>query len=441
MSEERKPESVPDGITSISVAGYKSIIQPQSIEIRPLTILAGANSSGKSSIIQPILLLKQTLDASFDPAGPLKLDGPNVTFTSADQFLSRTATPESRGDFEIGIVVAPSASLKLTFTRLPERGVQIREMSCSDGTGTATVRPDMTAAELQVALGSWPNYLEEFLESLGKAQYTIHRNRAFLDVRANFTDYDVTVNTGVPPENIARQVSRLIHLPGWRGSPLRTYPVTGVGVTFPGTFDNYVASIISKWEGESNSKLDLLNRALEGLGLTWKITAVSVAETQFELRVGRLAHGKRGLENDLVSIADVGFGVSQAVPVLVALLTAEPGQAVYLEEPEIHLHPRAQRQMARILADAAARGVRVIAETHSSLLLRSVQTLVAAGELAPELVRLHWFTRNEKDGATEIRSADLDENGAFGDWPTDFDEVELRSENDYLDAVELRSRA
>src|SRR5579864_7024428 len=75
------------GITSISVAGYKSLAREQTIEIRPLTILAGANSSGKSSIMQPLLLLKQTLEAPYDP-GPLLLDGPNVNFTSAEQLFS-----------------------------------------------------------------------------------------------------------------------------------------------------------------------------------------------------------------------------------------------------------------------------------------------------------------------------------------------------------------
>jgi predicted ATPase len=88
-----------------------------------------------------------------------------------------------------------------------------------------------------------------------------------------------------------------------------------------------------------------------------------------------------------------------------------------------------------VLADAAKRGVRVIAETHSSLLIRGAQTLVAKGELHPKLVKLHWFSRDEETGESKITSADLDENGAFGDWPSDFAEVELRSEGDYLDAV------
>ena len=88
----------------------------------------------------------------------------------------------------------------------------------------------------------------------------------------------------------------------------------------------------------------------------------------------------------MVSIADVGFGVSQVLPVLVALIVAQPGQLVYLDEPELHLHPRAQVALAQVLVDAAKRGVRVVAETHSSLLLLAVQTLVAEGSLPSELV-------------------------------------------------------
>lgn len=77
------------GITRITVKGYKSLYEECSVEIRPLTILSGANSSGKSSIMQPLLLMKQTLEARYDP-GYLLLDGANVKFTSVEQFLCRS---------------------------------------------------------------------------------------------------------------------------------------------------------------------------------------------------------------------------------------------------------------------------------------------------------------------------------------------------------------
>ena len=139
----------------------------------------------------------------------------------------------------------------------------------------------------------------------------------------------------------------------------------------------------------------------------------------------------------MVNITDVGLGVSQVLPVLVALIVAEPGQLVYLEQPELHLHPRAQVALARVLADAAKRGVRVVAETHSSLLLLGVQTLVAEGKLSPELVKLHWFTRRE-DGVTEVKSAEMDEVGAYGNWPEDFDDVDLKAQSRYIKAAQSR---
>ena len=75
-------------ITGLTVEGYKSFGKKQHLQIRPLTLLAGANSSGKSSVIQPLLLLKQTLDAPFDP-GPLKIDGPNVAFSWNKEMFTR----------------------------------------------------------------------------------------------------------------------------------------------------------------------------------------------------------------------------------------------------------------------------------------------------------------------------------------------------------------
>src|SRR2546429_9662613 len=92
------PKSNTEGITRIDVRGFKSINQEQSIEIRPLTILAGANSSGKSSMMQPLLLLKQTLEASYDP-GALLLNGPNVKFTQVDQLLSRLSSRREKDTF------------------------------------------------------------------------------------------------------------------------------------------------------------------------------------------------------------------------------------------------------------------------------------------------------------------------------------------------------
>ena len=226
-----------------------------------------------------------------------------------------------------------------------------------------------------------------------------------------------------------------IHLPRLRGNPERTYKLTSTGPQYPGTFENYVASIIHEWQETRDERLEMLADALYALGLTGQIGTKKIDTPHRTSSQSSPSCGKG--KTDMVSIADVGFGVSQVLPVLVALIVAEPGQLVYLEQPELHLHPRAQVALAQVLADAAKRGVRVVAETHSSLLLLAVQTLVAEGSLSPELVKLHWFTRDE-NGATKIDTADLDEVGAYGDWPEDFDDVDLKAQSRYIKAAQSR---
>ena len=233
------------------------------------------------------------------------------------------------------------------------------------------------------------------------------------------------------------KIRKLIHVPAGRGKPERSYPMTAIGSAFPGTFENYVASIVKDWQDSDDYRLTELGKALEVLGLNWTVRANQLNDVQIELLVGRLPRNSKNETENLVSIADVGFGLSQVLPVVVALLVAEPGQLVYLEQPEIHLHPRAQAALAGVLADAANRGVRVVIETHSKLLLRRVQSLVAEGKLSPEKLRLHWFSLRD-DGVTEVNSAELDDSGAFGEWPEDFSDVALEEEGRYIDAAESR---
>jgi len=224
----------------------------------------------------------------------------------------------------------------------------------------------------------------------------------------------------------------MIHLPGLRGIPERTYPLVPTGKVFPGLFQNYAASVIHTWAKKKEAgKLSELNEALDLLELQSNISTMEINETQVGVWVSRTSEN---LETDRVSIADVGLAVSQVLPVLVALIVAEPGQLVYIEQPEIHLHPRAQWKLAQLLVKAANRGVQLVIETHSSLLLRGIQTCIAKSEILPERVALHWFERG-KDGVTTVATARLDDEGQFGEWPTDFDEVELNSSNDFLDAV------
>lgn len=419
MAQEPNPEA----ITAISVKGFKSFVDEQRIEIRPLTFLAGANSSGKSSALQPLLLLKQTLEAAYDP-GPLLLDGPHVKFTSATQILSNISGVPATEEFEIELLIGGNLRFREAFRQTADHGFELVRFS---GPRKLVLEPGLSSTEIEQRL--------PMLKSAARSPvpWKVSRYRCFLAVFAEGDDYPF-----VPFGSSYSQAFRsIIHVPRLRGNPERAYSTSAVGKLFPGTFENYVASIIASWQESSDDRLDLLGQALQSLGLTWRIEANPLDATRVELLVARLPKRTKSAKGDLVNIADVGFGVSQILPVLVALLTAESGQLVYIEQPELHLHPQAEQALAPILAEAASRGVRVVVETHSAILLIAIQALVAEGKLSPDILKLHWFQRDSR-GATRVTSGDLDQNGAYGDWPVDFYSVERDVTDRYLDAVETK---
>jgi hypothetical protein len=383
--------------------------------------------------MQPILMMKQTLEAPYDP-GTLLIDGPNVRFTSAEQFLSRIDC-EGMGKFSMGLEVKSSISFNETFISKPLSGMEIDEISYNDDEGITILRPDMKQEEI---IAAYPRWGRICLKNPKYNTLTIERNRCFLELKIiNKSDEPFSGATGWS-RTFSNAILSLIHVPALRGNPERNYKKTSVGPMFPGTFEIYAASIIHHWQTNEDTRLNGLGTALELLGLTWKVSSKKVDDVSVEVMVGRFVHKTDRSSKDLVSIADVGFGISQILPVIVALLTAGPGQLVYIEQPEIHLHPLAQTAMAQILADAANRGVKVVAETHSSLLLLGIQSLVAEGKLSPDKVKLHWFKRRTEDGVTEVTSADLDKAGAFGDWPEDFSSAEMDADARYIHAAEAR---
>ncbi|MCY4022041.1 MAG: AAA family ATPase [Anaerolineaceae bacterium] len=432
----------PQGITAITVGGYKSIRDETTIEIRPLTILAGANSSGKSSIMQPMLMMKQTLDATYDP-GPLRIDGPNVTFTEYEQFV-----PKSRKQGDHVMVAAFKSRAKVfafnqemylnnEFTIGESNNgnnvVRLSKMSSDYLHSDIVISPEMTSADIT-----------RHVPYVSDGEWEVVPKRCFLYLEKtdtqNVPGWELTISHTSPFVNPASvlepAIATLIHVPGLRGIPSRAYPVAHVqGPGFPGHFQHYVGSLLLQWLEESDASFSLTEKDLIHLNLTKWVKPQRVDDTRIEILVGRLpVSAQANPRDDLVNIADVGIGVSQVLPVIVALIAAQPGQMVYIEQPEMHLHPNAQVALAGVIADAAKRGVRVVAETHSSLLLQGAMTLIAQDKLDHEDVMLHWFTRDD-EGYTKVDSVEPDRNGAYGDWPEDFGDVELDITGRYLDAV------
>lgn len=416
------------------VGGYKAISQPVTLNVKPLTLIAGANSSGKSSFVQPFLMMKQTIDAAFD-TGPLLLNGPNVRLTRWEQAISRGKSRSAkRPNLQIGVTLGGEHFLN-RYRWVSGEGIVLAETEYGVGDDKHRFTPTMSTAQIRenlrdrdlsllASLKDSDSFKSRSIEmSIGEQfgflnpNIVLGQDRASVRLAPLYRDYS---------ETFIELLSSMMHVPGLRGNPSRAYASASIGGPFTGTMEKYVASLLDAWQRDdlkSGTKLKQVAGDLEALGLTWKVTAKRLDDVQLELLVGRMPHAQQGGAQDLVNIADVGFGVSQILPVIVSLHAAERGQIVYIEQPEIHLHPRAQAGVANALVAAAVRGVIVIAETHSSLVVRAVQTAVARGDIAPADVSLNWFSRDADTGHTRLSAVQPDRRGRVGDWPVDFDEV------------------
>ena len=118
-------------------------------------------------------------------------------------------------------------------------------------------------------------------------------------------------------------------------------------------------------------------------------------------------------------ITDVGFGVSQLLPVLVLCYYVPENSTIILEQPEIHLHPKVQSDLADVLIDVVKnRNVQIILESHSEHLLLRLMRRIAEEEISADDTALYFCQIN--DGTSETKHLDMDEYGNIRNWPQDF---------------------
>ncbi|MFA9284733.1 AAA family ATPase [Comamonas sp. SY3] len=425
----------------ISVAGYKSIGSSTSVRVRGLTILSGKNSSGKSSFMQPILLIKQTLESNFD-TGSILLNGPNVKLTDSSQAFSSSSGASSKV-FTLKIqsisnTTVNNTGINLEFTKDKNLGLICSRVEARNPiTNTPiSINKDSTDSDIRNQLPKFSSeVIKNSFENLEIESWSVRQNKCLLDLNITIKSPSISIPLNIT-DLVEKTASQIIHVPGIRGNPERSYRISTSANRFTGSFDPYVASIIHTWKNSSNNeaktKATELIADMKSLGLGSEIRANKVNDTQIEIEISRFIGSK---SNDVVNIADVGFGVTQTLPVLTSLIAADANQIVYIEQPELHLHPKAQFQLASILAKAVSRGVKVIIETHSAILIRGIQLSVAKKRLNHNSIDLYWFTQDTAGNSKTVAS-EMDALGRTGDWPSDFDEVSLEVNRSYLNAVE-----
>jgi predicted ATPase len=127
---------------------------------------------------------------------------------------------------------------------------------------------------------------------------------------------------------------------------------------------------------------------------------------------------KLKIRNDVAP--NVGFGITYALPILVSGLTVPNDGILIVENPEAHLHAKAQSNMGYFLARMAAAGVRVIIETHSEHIVNGIRRMIVEGksEMSHEDMTIYFF--QNKDGEKDIKEITMDDIGNLSEFPVDF---------------------
>lgn len=402
--------------TELRLANFKAWRHTEPVALKAVTMLLGTNSSGKSTLIQSLLLLKQTV-RSPDRTVHLNLGGDEANdlfnFGGFKDVLNQAA--ESPRQFSIGFDFRRdggdrinSGKFDCAYGQTSSGSVVIQTLELrTDARRFRAIRRDKGAFSIMVDEEAQPRF--------NGRNYAPERSVAFsADAIADLNqDGPVVEDLSLA---IRRELEAISYLGPLRRKPERDYPWNK---TKPGDVGTDGRSTINALLASALLKGDEQNYIVNGV--SYWLARMKLADSLEVRQQGRSNRYELIVHRDGVAcnLRDVGIGVSQVLPVLVVAHFASPGSTIMLEEPEIHLHPLAQSVLAELFVTISQqRKVQFIVETHSEHLFRRMQTLMAKQQVKTSEAAMYFVERAGK--AAKLRELVLDEYGRVTNWPDGF---------------------
>lgn len=431
-------------ITALSAKNFKSWRDTGPLRLAPLTALFGTNSSGKTSLLQILLMLKQTVES---PDRKLVLNlGGEYSPVDLGTFSDILHNHDLQGELE------------LAFTWILPQALEI-----SDPETEATTLYQIPELSFEVKIEGRPDrpVVDRFGYKFDKHEFGMRRTEARRAEKDEFElipgDYHARRVQGRPwplpapvkcygfPDEATTYYQNVGFLPDFERSfvelfarvaylgPLRRYPsrryapAEGRPTDVGWEGDDAIAALLAAGSERLRSGRG------KGKGRRYKLVGERVSEWLRRMRLAEgyrlqpIAEGRKDHEFRIrttkaaaeVLITDVGFGVSQVLPVLVLCYYVPERSTLILEQPEIHLHPSVQADLADVFVDVVnERKVQIIVESHSEHLLRRLQRRIAEGDLAHGDTAL-YFCQLE-NGASQMRELKVDSEGNIRNWPANF---------------------
>ncbi len=344
------------------------------LPLHPMTLLSGTNASGKSSVLQALVLLHQTM-REHEWSLRLMLNGKSVQLGTVSDIVDKVY---GRREFEIGLIDG----------EIPYQWMFTGE------------RLEMSMAVKRVVANGIS------IDDPSQLRYLLSPDEA---------------------PSLSERLKNLTYLTAERIGPRETYnvddsqvaPVVGpsgedAASVLYAKRDEHVCEALALPDASSRNLLQQVEARIRTFfpGCRLNIQKVKDANT--------VTLGLRTSDDtDFHRPVHAGFGITQVLPIVIAALAAKPEDLLLIENPEVHLHPAAQVQMGQFLAKVTHSGIQVILETHSDHILNGARRAVRSGVLSADQVSIHFFRPRSGDDA-QVVSPILDNTGNIDVWPDGF---------------------
>lgn len=380
------------------------------LPMQPLTVLSGVNASGKSSIIQALLLLRQTMQAD-EYATSLLLNGPSINLGTVTDIVNQIS---SRSSMEIGLMADAGQDVQFGWQFEGDRNSMAMDIAAFlEARKTAWEGPDPIEADFR---------------------YLVPTSKGILKRKSDIEDFAFSLGFG------------LQYLAAERAGPQEIYPLGQ---------HPHVATMLPDGSNAAGLLLAFGDREVpEGLRTT---DSAQTFQRQvqlwmqeffpgFEMEVSRVPYANSvalGMRTssglDLQRPSSTGFGITQVLPIVVAALSPVNKSMLLIENPEVHLHSAGQSRMGQFLSQVAKAGIQVIVETHSDHVLNGIRRSVKSGMLKGSEVGLHFFRSIGKDSLAQVESLAMDDAGRVEHWPKGFFDQFDEDLSFLVDWIEQRS--
>jgi len=357
-------------IDKVKVKNFKSLRDIE-LELKPLTLVTGVNSGGKSSFIQALLLLKQNEDRFYSLRGKkiVNINDEYVKLGNKKDILFEEAYQEK---IEISIfytaqhhsLIFDNETLDMEFTGLlPEEDKETFNIFYED---FQYIMTDRVAPSIAYTLSD---------EAIGKN---------LLGMSGEYTAHYLAQNN-----------HKKLHLEALR---------------HPNAITSQLLENVSLWLGEISRGIEIKAKIYNEL-------------QQVNLSYSYVYGDNRTHE---YSPLNVGFGLTYSLPIVVSLLKAKAGDLLIIENPESHLHPAGQSKIAKLCTIAVANGVQIIIESHSDHFLNAIRVATKQKIITPDDSIIYYFSKREESLETQVDKLSIDAEGKINEeWPEGFfDEYE-----------------